>query len=177
MFVCKTVLRVFAVVITLAVINAVHAGETITAAGKLRVVLTLEGNNANEQGRGRLAMHLINDGPGSLAIMTGMLQPATQMSDKGDGRIFIVFRSAPEMFHEGRRVVWADMDIRPVRLLANEEVQLPDIAPLLTQLPEGKINIAVAYEINTELAKRYGLWSGRIESNSIEITINRPQGR
>ena len=166
----KSIFWMLASIALFAAVNVAYTGEP---AGKLRVALSL--GSGNEQGRGRLSMHLINDGPGSVTIMTGMLQPATQMSDKGDGTIFIVFRSAPELFHEGRRVVWSDMDLRPIRLFEREEVQLPDISPLLTQLPEGKINIAVAYEVNADLAKRYSLWNGRVESNSIEITVNRQQ--
>lgn len=169
----RPIFRILAAAALLALVNAAVAGEPAPA--KLGIVLSLEGGE--EQGRGRLAMHIVNDGPGPAVIMTGLLQPSTRMSDGGDGKILIVFRSAPERFHEERRVVWSDMELRPVRLFAREEVMLPDIAPLLTQLPEGKITIAAVYEIDPGLAKRYGLWSGRIESNSIEITVSRQPER
>lgn len=126
-------------------------------------------------GGSRLALRFINEGPGELVIATGELQTYLIRSNDDPNLYCLYMGRTKEEFNGDRRVVISIHDLKPVEIRALEELRLNDISPLLTTLPAGKVAFVVAYEVSQSIGERYGVWHGYLESNSIELTVARPE--
>lgn len=155
-----------------AIIVVVICVRVLTAPAKADFSIRVQAEQVGEASR--LALHFINNGPGEMTLATGDLHTALIRSNENQNLFCLYMGRTAEEQVDGRRVVISPYDLRPVDLRAKEEVRLNDITPLLSGLPAGKVTLVVAYEISKPIGDRYGVWSGYIESNMFELTINRP---
>jgi hypothetical protein len=123
----------------------------------------------------RLALRFINEGPGDLVIATGELQTFLVKSNDDPDLFCLYMGRTQEEYNGTRRVVLSPHDFKPVEIRPNEELRLNDVSPLLTTLPAGQIKLVAAYEVSKSIGERYAIWHGYIESNAIELTVNRPE--
>lgn len=159
-----------AVVVLIVVLICVSAFRSPAKPG---FVLRIQPETVENQSR--LALRFINEGPGDLTIATGELQTFLVKSNDDPNHFCLYMGRTQEEFNGNRRVVLSAYDFKPVEIRQNEELRLNDVSPLLTSLPAGQIKLVAAYEVSKSIGERYAIWDGYIESNAIELTVNRPE--
>ncbi|MDB6024735.1 MAG: hypothetical protein JWM68_958 [Verrucomicrobiales bacterium] len=119
-----------------------------------------------------LSIHVLNSSDREVTILTKNLNVETDGSTSV--MTFVVGYAGQPVTRDGHIIVPSLYDFSPVTLKPNEEALVTkEMNHLQEVTPATKF--VVQYVISHEWAKRFGLWSGSVESKPFTAQIKKPQ--